>query len=113
MPGMSPPMRLKHDPMKSVKQVLKKYKRDDLLDEVSRWLDMEPGSPGSLKKQFILMNAIDDQGNSTMEDWEIDLKDPTTWGEQTDMPPDQFFLDLFKAIRADEKRNAKRSSYEF
>ncbi len=113
MPGMSPPMRLKGDPDKNVKQVLKKYNQDDLINDVSGWVEMELGSPGALKKQYILLSAVDDAGNSTMEDWNIDLKDPTTWGDVQNMPPDQFFLDLFKAMKADQKRNAKRSSYEF
>jgi len=117
MPGMSPPMSLKGDPDMHLKKVLKKYKKDDYFDDVSRWLDSEPGSPGSLKKMWIVNfadNAVDDKGYATKEDWEIDLKDPTTWpGDVPDMPPDQFFLDLFKAIKLDEKRRNKRSSYEF
>ncbi len=105
-------MRLKHDPDKSVKQVLKKYKLEDIQRDVQGWVDMEPGSPGTLKKQFLLMHAFDSEGRATMEDWEIDLKDPMTWPEVA-LPPDQFFLDLYKAIKSDQKRNDKRSSYEF
>ena len=121
----SPPMRLKNDPDKSIKQVLKKYKLDDILQDVSRWLDSEPGSPGSLKKHFISSFAGSPDPTGARMKWEsdvgvdyydIDLKDPTTWGEFSDdmpLPPDDFFLALYKAIKADEKRNAKRSSYEF
>lgn len=121
MPGSySPPMRLKVDPDKSVKQVLKKYKLDDIMRDVQGWLEREPGSPGALKKHFIESysnDAIDDQGNAK-EDfyYAIDLKDPSTWGDfdaEFPLPPDDFFLALFKAIKADERRNNKRSSYEF
>ena len=115
MPGFSPPMRLKHDPDKSLKSVLKKYKLDDILQDVTRWLDSEPGSPGSLKKHFLATYA-GKEGDQPVDYYDIDLKDPTTWGDldpSMPMPPDQFVLDLFKAIQADTKRNAKRSSYEF
>lgn len=96
----------KHDPNKNLIAVLKKHKLDDLLSDVGSWLDSEPGSPGALKKHFIATFA-------NVNYYDIDLKDPTTWGDIEDMPPDQFFIDMFKAIKADEKRNAKRSSYEF
>lgn len=117
MPGISPPMRLKGDPHKNVKLTCQKHDVSYLFDdgEVEGWLAQEPGSPGALKKAYIMGHAIDHKGNQTMDDWEIDLKDPTTWpGDAAeDIPPDQFFLDLFKAIKADQKRNDKRSSYEF
>lgn len=114
MPGMSPPMRLKGDPDKNLKQVLKKYKLDDIIQDVTRWLDSEPGSPGSLKKHFIASFAA--AGDQPVDYYNVDLKDPATWGDldpSMPMPPDDFFLALYKAIKADEKRNAKRSSYEF
>lgn len=101
-------MQRKNDPNKSVISVLKKYKLADMLQNVSSWLDSEPGSPGALKKFFI--------SNLTGVDYDnILLKDPVTWGDVADgdMPEDQFFLELFKAIKTDEKRNASRSSYEF
>lgn len=115
MPGMSPPMRLKHDPDKSLKAVLKKYKLEDIERDVTRWLDSEPGSPGALKKHFISAFNVEGPEQATISYYDIDLKDPTTWGNEDGypMPSDQFFLDLFKAIKADQKRNDKRSSYEF
>lgn len=115
MPGFSPPMHLKGDPAKSLKATLKKHKLEDILPEVERWLDSEPGSPGSLKKHFLATFAAK-EGDQPVDYYEVDLKDSTTWGDldpSMPMPSDQFFLDLFKAIKADEKRNAKRSSYEF
>lgn len=122
MPGMSPPMSLKGDPDMHLKKVLSKYKLDRLLPEIQGWLDMEPGSPGHLKKLFIT-TFFTEFGQPTNQH-NIDLKDPTTWGEPTDesmidqfgergIPDDQFFLDMYKAIKLDEKRRAKRSSYEF
>lgn len=117
MSGMSSPMSLKGDPDMHLKKVLKKYHRDDAFDDVQSWLDLEPDSPLALKVHWILTFAdgtVDDRGNATKKYWDIDPKDPMTWsGDVPDMPPDQFFLDLFKAIKADEKRQAKRSSYEF
>lgn len=122
MPGSySPPMHLKGDPDKSLKQVLKKYKLDDSFNDVQRWLDSEPGSPGSLKKYWIstyhTSGRKDKEGFDTGVDYyDIDLKDPSTWGDpdpEFPVPPDDFFLALFKAIKADERRNNKRSSYEF
>jgi hypothetical protein len=122
MPGsMSPPMYLKGDPDMNLKKVLKKYKLDDILRDVSRWLDSEPGSPGALKKHFIaayhLSGVKDMDGFDVGVDYyDIDLKDPTTWGEgdpEFPIPSDDFFLALFKAIKADERRYNKRSSYEF
>lgn len=121
MPGsMSPTMSLKGDPDMHLKKALKKHKLDDLFDDVSRWLDSEPGSPGSLKKHFITSyysTGSDKEGFAIPPEYhEIDLKDPTTWGDPdpgVPMPPDQAFLDIYKAIVADEKRRNKRSSYEF
>lgn len=114
MPGMSPPMKLKYDPNKSVKAVLKKYKLDDLLNDVSSWLDVEARTPAALKKRFLVSFAAN--GDQPVDYYDIDLNDPTSWGDlSTDMPmpPDEFFLELSKAVVADEKRAQKRSSYEF
>lgn len=122
MPGsMSPPMSLKGDPDMHLKKVLKKHNLEDIESDVQRWLDSEPGSPGSLKKYFITTfhsaGVKDREGFDIGVDYyEIDLKDPTSWGEPDPgmlMPNDQFFLELFNAIKLDEKRRAKRSSYEF
>lgn len=121
MPGYSPTMSLKGDPDMHLKKALKKHKLDEFYDDISRWLDSEPGSPGSLKKHWISTfhgsGVKDKDGFDTGVDYyEIDLKDPTTWGDPDPgipMPPDQAFLDIYKAIKADEKRRNKRSSYEF
>jgi hypothetical protein len=117
MPGFSPSKSLKGDPNMYVVKCLEKHGQTDLLDVVNRWMDLEPGSPSSLKKHFIVDNAIDDEGRSTADYHSIDLKDPMTWGSSDlrleNMPSDQFFVELFKAIKQDEKRRAKRASYEF
>ena len=38
MPGFSPSMKLKNDPNKSVLAVLKKHGKEDIFDDVDRWL---------------------------------------------------------------------------
>lgn len=121
MPGsFSNTMRLKHDPNQSMLQVLKKYKLEDILRDVVSWLESEPAGPGSLKKYFIstFRGRENPKGGEPLmvNFYDIDLKDPTTWGDddpEFPIPSDQFFIDLFKAIKADDKRNSKRSSYEF
>jgi hypothetical protein len=119
MPDYSETTSLKGDPDVHLKKALKKHKLDDFFDDVSGWLDGEPGSPGSLKKHWITnFNSIgknDKYGDPIMVYWDdIDLKDPTTWGDPgVPMPSDQAFIDMYKAIVADEKRRNKRSSYEF
>lgn len=121
MAGMSSPMRLKHDPNKSLKQVIKKHNLESEERAIEQWLDFEPTSPGALKKYFITTfnaSGVKDKEGYDMgiDPNQVDLKDPMTWGEANPdmpMPPDQFFLELYKAIKTDEKRNAKRSSYEF
>lgn len=115
-------MSLKHDPHASTIKVLKKHKLDDMLDTVARWGEQEPVGPGTLKKDWICefnsdVGNIDDFGEKDRVSRQgIDLKDPTTWGEsdpEFPMPSDEFFVELFKALRADEKRMSRRSSYEF
>jgi hypothetical protein len=113
----SAPMRLKNDPDKNVKAVLKKYKLQNIENDVIGWIGMEMRSPASLKKLYVLnfaTNAFDDKGYQTKEDWQVDLADKSTWpGDVPDIPVDQFFIDLSNAIKTDEKRVNKRSSYEF
>ena len=116
MPGFSPPMKLKTDPNKSVKIILKRYSLDELLPDVIGWLTANSTSPSSLKKLFIESFFEPDEHSDYVHYGDIDLNDPVSWGEENPelpMPPDQFFIWLSKAIQADEKRNAKRSSYEF
>lgn len=120
MPGsFSPTMKLKFDPNQSLIKVLKKHKLDDYLRDIIPWLNSEPGSPGALKKFWIsTFHAMPKESDPTLFDsieyFDVDLKDPTTWGEANDpLPSDDFFLELFKAIKADDRRYAKRSSYEF
>jgi len=100
-----------------LKKVLKKYGQEPIERDVHSWCENGPGSPGALKKRYIEAfsdDAIDDQGNADEYFYEkIDLKDPVTWGNVPDMPGDEFFLALYKAIKADEKRAASRKSYEF
>jgi len=111
MPGMSPPTSLKGDPDVNVKRVLKWFHQEDILSDVSRWLDLEPQSPGQLKKHFI--TTFNAETDGTPIDYNlINLKDPTTFGDGG-LPPDEFFLELYRAIKADEKRRASRGSYEF
>lgn len=95
MPGsMSQSMSLKGDHDMHLKKALKKHRISDFHSE--EWAD------GSVV-------GIDYH--------DINLKDQTTWGGDEDpsipMPPGQAFLDTYKAIVADEKRQRKRSSYEF
>lgn len=116
MPGFSAPTSFIGDPDMHVKRVLKKYDGDHLYDDVMTWIDTGPNTPGSLKKHYISMLSVDSSGQQTIDYDEIDLRDEMTWGsaaDEGDMLPDQFFLDLYKAINADEKRLANRKSYEF
>lgn len=115
-------MSLKNDPHASTIRVLKKHKLDDLIDVVARWDESEPIGPGDLKKDWICQfnsepgNVDDDGQEDAVSRQAIDLKDPTTWGESSPdmpLPRDEFFLELYKALRADEKRRSGRSSYEF
>jgi hypothetical protein len=102
-------MSLKGDPDMHLNKVLKKYNLEAWKNDIYRRLDAEPGSPAALKKHFISILTGEDY-------YAIDLKDPVTWGdvpEDVKMPPDQAFLDMYKAIVMDQKRRDKRSSYEF
>lgn len=116
MPGFSPPTKLKTDPHKSVKIILKRYSLDDIFDDVLNWMELDTYLPSSLKKQFISSFFEFDDNSVNIHFGDVDLNDPVSWGEENPdlpLPPDQFFIFLSKAIKADEKRNAKRSSYEF
>lgn len=94
-----------NEPDYHVMRTLHKHRLEDMRDVVSRWTMLEPRSPGSLKKLF-----IGEYGEVDTDD--IDLKDPTTWGPWTqddpDMPSDEFFVELMKAILADDKRAQQR-----
>lgn len=118
MPGMSPPMSLKGDPDTQLKKVLKKHKLEDVFDEISDAAQNGLADPGGLKKLYIANRCMDDKGNSTVSFDMIDLRDPTTWTGMSDedaknVPRDDVFLDISQAIKADERRNSKRASYEF
>lgn len=111
-------MKLKGDPNAKLKATLKKYKITDMLDEVLENLDMYRGKPSDFKKSYIMSHSLNDQGVSTVDEFQINLKDPTTWGDMSDedvkaMPSDEAFLEIAKACIADRKRNEKRDSYEF
>lgn len=104
--GMSPQMHRKADPDKNVKRVLKKWGYSDYLSDVNEWTVRETVGPKGLKKQFISMM-------SGVDFYEIDLQDTSTWGSTEDVPSDEFFVELSKAIAADTKAASRRSSYEF
>ncbi len=117
VPGYAPPMRQKHDPNMSVLAVLKKHGQEDMLDDLLGMIEAAT-SPGSLKREWIASLTVDSEGVSLLDPGDIDLKDSTTWGDIDDlalaeMPSDKFFLDVFRANVADNKRNARRLSYEF
>jgi hypothetical protein len=68
-------------------------------------LDTGAFGPASLKKLFIDSFYIPDEHSTHTYFGDIDLSDPVSWGEEDPnlpMPSDQFFLDLSKAIKADE-----------
>lgn len=109
MPGFSPTMSLKGDPDMHVMGVLKRYGQLPYENKIIRSFESEPSSPGAMKKNWLSMITGADY-------YDIDLKDPTTWGDLPDdvkMPPDQFFADLYQAMWKDVKRREKRASYEF
>jgi hypothetical protein len=109
------PLSQNNDPEFHLQRALKKHHKEDMIDQVSNWADTGITSPGGLKKYFIVDSACDDEGVNTIGFDEIDLKDSTTWGDAPieNMPSDEFFIDVSNALKADEKRNSKRSSYSF
>jgi len=108
-------MSLKGDPDLHLKKTLKKWKLEETLPEISRWLEREPGSPGTLKVLWICEFNTEGPEEASIGYYDVDLKDPTSWGNENmwPMPSDDFFLELYKAIKADDKRRASRASYEF
>ena len=109
MPGMSPVMSLKGDPDMHMKKALAKYSLQKWEGRILRSLESEPGSLGSMKKHFISIVTGADY-------YDIDLKDPVTWGDMPEgvaMPPDEAFIEMYGAMIKDIKRREKRSSYEF
>lgn len=90
----------------NVNRVLSKYEYDIPLSEIENWINADPTNPGDVKKEYIVY-----AGNVDL--WDIDLKDPVTWGDIGNVPPDKFFIDMLKAIRADERRKSLAASYEF
>ena len=103
-------MHLKGDQDMHLNKVLKKYNQEHWYDSLSRLIPTGAVGAASLKRHYIMDYVADEP----VEDWRIDLKDPTTWGgESTNMPPDEFFIKASKAIQMDEKRAQNRASYEF
>lgn len=93
------------DPNSNIKAVLANYDYDVPMSEIENWINADPQSPGDVKKEFIVY-----VGN--VDIWDIDLKDPMTWGDIAKMPPDKFFIDMLRAIRRDQARKSLASSYE-
>lgn len=118
-------MYLKGDPDMHLKGVIKKFGLEEFENDIINWLDSEPSSPAAWKKYWIMrfytVGNPDQHGDVDGDYYhpeyhDIDLKDPTTWGERDPhvaMPTDDFFVKLHQAAVKDQKRRNKRSSWEY
>ncbi len=122
--SMSSTMSLKVEPNLDLKRQLRRYGRSGDFDLICSLWTMEPNSPSSLMRHYV--------ADATGADYyEIDVSDKSTWvprvngrGEATgdkfdvedvigDVPGLDYFTSVFKALKVDDKRATKRSSYEF